>query len=333
MRGAVAGGGSGRLTAARRLLALALALVLAGPAPSAAQGGARRLDAGRFTVVAYPRDVALARSLLAAAARRDTFPGLPRPRARAVIAIAADRDGFRALTGGAAPEWGAAVAFPESQRVVMQGQRAGSDAGDPVVVLRHELAHLALHEALGGLPPRWFDEGYASYAAGEWGRDELLATNVALVLGPIPSLAGLDSGFLRGASTAEASYAFAYRAVAELAALDRDRGLTLLFEHWRETRSLERAVRLAYGITLPGFEERWQTRTRRRYGALAAATDVTVASTVFVALLLPLWLWRRRRDRRRLASLVAADAEAERRARESILAELLREPDPPAAAN
>ena len=250
-----------------------------------------------------------------------------------MIAIAPDRDGFRALTGGAAPEWGAAVAFPESQRIVMQGQSAGSDAGDPVAVLRHELAHLALHEALGGLPPRWFDEGYASYAAGEWGRDELLATNVALVLGPIPSLAGLDSGFYRGASTAAASYALAYRAVAELAALDPERGLALFFEHWRESRSLEQAVRLAYGITLPGFEQRWQSRTRLRYGALAAATDVTLASAVFVALLLPLWVWRRRRDRRRLANLVAADAEAERRARESILAELLRDPGPPPAAN
>ncbi|CAA9312488.1 MAG: hypothetical protein AVDCRST_MAG40-1057 [uncultured Gemmatimonadaceae bacterium] len=288
---------------------------------------AGRYDRGRFTVVAYPRDAALARSLLAAAAARDSFPGLPRPRARAVIALAPDRARFRALTGGAAPEWGAAVAFPAAQRIVMQGQRAGSDAGDPAEVLRHELAHLALHEALGGLPPRWFDEGYASYAAGEWGRDELLATNVALVLGPIPSLAGLDSGFYRGASTAEASYALAYRAVAELAALDRERGLTLFFEHWREGGSLEQAVRLAYGLTLPGFEQRWQTRTRRRYGALAAATDVTVASAIFVGMLFPLWLMRRRRDRRRLADLRAADVEAERRARESMLEALLRQPE------
>src|SRR5918997_505454 len=72
------------------------------------------------------------------------------------------------------------------------GQRAGSDAGDPIEVLRHELAHLALHEWMGALPPRWFDEGYASYAANEWGRDELLATNLALFLRRMPSLDGLD---------------------------------------------------------------------------------------------------------------------------------------------
>lgn len=308
-------------------------LAIAGRSLGAQAGAAARYDQGRFTVVAYPRDAHLARSLLAAAARGDSFPGLARPRARVAIAIAPDRDRFRALTGGMAPEWGAAVAFPASGRIVMQGQRAGSDAGDPIEVLRHELAHLALHEAMGDLPPRWFDEGYASYAAGEWGRDELLATNVALVLGRMPSLAELDSGFYRGASTAAASYALAYRAVAELAALDPDRGLTLFFEHWRATRSVERAVRLAYGVTLPGFEQRWQTRTRRRYGALAAATDVTLATVIFLALVLPLWIARRRRDRRRLERLVAADADAERRSRESALALLLREPDPPAAAN
>jgi hypothetical protein len=210
----------------------------------------------------------------------------------------------------------------------MQGQRAGSDAGDPLVVFRHELAHLALHEALGELPPRWFDEGYASYAAGEWGRDELLATNVALALGPMPSLGGLDSGFYRGASTAEASYALAYRAVAELAALDPERGLTLFFAHWRETGSFDQAVRQAYGVTAVAFEQRWQTRTRRRYGALAAVTDVTVASALFLALLLPLWVARRRRDRRRFARMVAADEAAERRARESALELLLAEPSP-----
>ncbi|MFP5355115.1 MAG: hypothetical protein ACLGIK_08170, partial [Gemmatimonadota bacterium] len=61
----------------------------------------------------------------------------------------------------------------------MQGRRASSDAGDPIRVLRHELAHLALHEYLGDLPTRWFDEGYASYAAGEWDRDRVIATNLA----------------------------------------------------------------------------------------------------------------------------------------------------------
>src|SRR5205085_6580502 len=107
-------------------------------------------------------------------------------------------------------------AFPESRRIVLQGQRAGSDAGDPIAVLHHELAHLALHEYLGSLPSRWFDEGYASYAAAEWGREEVLMTNLALALRGMPTLDELEESFNQGASSAQSAYALAYRAVAEL---------------------------------------------------------------------------------------------------------------------
>ena len=286
--------------------------------------GAVRLDSGRFTVVAYPRDLPLARTLLAAAARQDSFPGLPRPTARTLIAVAPDRATFRQWVGPYAPEWGAAIAFPESRRIVMQGSRAGSDAGEPVEVLRHELAHLALHEALGDLPPRWFDEGYASYSARELERDEVLATNVALALRGTPTLAGLDSAFMYGSTEAQSAYALAYRAVSDLAALDTARGLTLFFDYWKHSGSFEVAVRSAYGITAGAFEKRWQSQTRRRYGALALFADLTLGVLFLLLLVVPLYVIRRRRDRRRMSALRADDLAAERRLREqSILDELL----------
>ncbi len=302
--------------------------------PAAAQEGAAfRLDDGRFTIVAYPRDARLARSLLAAAVARDSFPGLPRPVARALIAVAPDEQRFRDWVGPHAPEWGAAIAFPSESpaRIIMQGHTAGSDAGDPLTVLRHELAHLALHERLGNLPPRWFDEGYASYAAGEWGRDELLATNGALLLRGMPSLDSLENGFHAGASRASASYALAHRAVAELAALDTGRGLALFLEEWRVTGSLERAMRSAYGLTLSGFEQRWQQRTRRRFGMLAVATDFTLAVLISLFMFMPLYLARRRRDRKRMAALIAAEEAAERAARASAIEALLISLPPPPA--
>jgi hypothetical protein len=263
------------------------------------------------------------RSLLDAAASRDSFPWLPAPRARIVIAVAPDERRFRAWIGPAAPEWGSAIAFPEQRTIIMQGRTAGSDAGDPLVVLRHELAHLALDEALGDLPPRWFHEGYASVAAGEWGRQEVLATSVALLLRGMPSLDSLDRSFGGGAQRADAAYALAHRAVAELAALDPERGLTLFFTYWRDTRSLEVAIRRAFGVTQAQFEERWRSRTRRQYGALAIAADLSLAAAVLMTIVVPLYMARRRRDRRRLEAMRAADAAAERAARESALSALL----------
>ena len=271
-----------------------------------------RLDRGRFTVVCYPADEKLANALLARAASTDTFPGLPRPKQRVLIEIAPDQRRFREWAGAEAPEWGAALAFPDSRRVVMQGSRAGSDAGDPFEVLRHEIAHLALHEYLGDLPPRWFDEGYASYAARELTRNEVLATNFALALRGMPDFDELDDRFTQGVTSAQAAYALAYRAVDDLASIDSLNGLARLLQEWRQTGSLDRAMRAAFGMTLPAFEHEWQQRTRRRYGGLALFSDLTLATVILLLIITPLYLARRRRDRQRMAALVAADVVADR---------------------
>jgi hypothetical protein len=292
--------------------------------PARAQDDApNRLDAGRFTAVYFPQDERLARALVTGAARTDSFPWLPRPRERVLIAIAPDARRFRQWAGPGAPEWGVALAFPQSRRVIIQGRAAGSDAGDPLETLRHELAHLALHERLGDRPPRWFDEGYAGVAAREWRRDDVLATNVALALRGAPTFDQLEDSFNDGATAAQSAYALSYRAVEEMASLDPERGLTLFFRYWESGRSLDAAVRQAFGMTLSGFEREFQTRVRRRYGALALFADLTLVFLVTGLALLPFFVARRARDRRRLRDMLAADAAAERAERESVMALLL----------
>lgn len=281
---------------------------------------AQRLDRGRFTIVAVPRDLPLARSLLDAASRDDTFPGLARPTQHVLVALAPDERRFREWTGPGAPDWGAAIAIPDEHRIIMQGSGAGSGAGEPRAVLRHELAHLALHEALGDLPPRWFDEGYAGYAAGEWDRSDVLSASWGLVVHGIPaSLDSLESDFHGGASSASGAYALAYRAVSDLASLDPQRGLTLFFRYWKQTGSMDRAMRQAFGLTQSGFEAQWRARTMRRYGALAVLANLSVLFAILGFLLVPLLWVRQRRDRRRLTALRAAEAAQERAARASAL--------------
>jgi len=317
----------GRYARSKRLaLVVAFACIaVAHAAPSAAQmaSPAVRLDEGRFTVVAYPKDLKLAHAVLARATARDTFPGLPRPTERVIIAIAPDLRRFRDWSGAGAPEWGAAVAIPDERRIVMQGSDAGSSAGDPIQVLRHELAHLALHEYLGDLPPRWFDEGYASVAAGEWDRDAVLTTSVGLVMHGVPSLDSLDAEFQGGESRAGGAYALSYRAVTELASLDPKRGLALFFQYWRQTRSMDVAIRRAYGLTEDAFEQRWRDHTMRRYGALAVIANMTLIFGLLGIIILPLYVMRRRRDQRRMDELRRAEAAAERAAQADALAALL----------
>jgi hypothetical protein len=316
-----------RRRSARALIRLATTLLVAVlPARLVAQlpSGLAPHELGRFTIAAAPHDESLARALLRAAAAQDTFPWLPRPRERVLVLIAPDRRAFRELIGPLAPEYGSAIAVPAQRRIVMQGSRAGSDAGDPRQVLRHELAHLALHEYLEDLPPRWFDEGYASVAAGEWGREEVLSTNLALVMRGVPSLASLEQAFAGGSARAGAAYALAHRAVVELAALDPARGLSLFFEYWRQEREFDPAVRRAFNVTENAFEQRWRSRTKRRYGAMAFFADLTLGALVMLVLVLPFYASRRRRDRERLAAMRQRELDTERRQREEAIEALLR---------
>lgn len=328
---------SGRRAAPRAAVWVTCAVMALGgsPARATAQGwpdgaappGAAERRAGRFVIAAFPAEARLAASLLADATRRGAFPGVPVLHDTAWIAIAPDRATFRAWVGPTAPEWGAAIAFPARRLIIMQGRDAGADAGDPRQTLRHELAHLALAEVLGATVPRWFDEGYASLASGEWGRDEVLATSVGLVWRGVPTLAGLDSAFRGGEDGAERAYALAHHAVADLAALGGADGLGPLLERWRATGDLDAALRARHGLTLDAFQSRWRGRVRRQYGALALATDLSLLLTVAALLFGPVWWRRRRRGQEALERLRALEAAQEARERASALATLLGEAD------
>lgn len=314
---------------------IAAALLMAATAEASAQAAASSpiadtlpadasvLVEGRFTVLHFAADARLAQSYLATARARDSFPGLPRPTKPVLILVAPDLATFRAWAGSGAPEWGSAIAFPALQRIVMQGRYNAAAEGDPQVTLQHELAHLALYEALGASPPRWFDEGYASYAAGEWGRDEVLVTSVGLVWRGIPTLAGLDSGFFAGTERAQRSYALAHRAVAELAGLDPERGLGLLFSHWGREGTFERALRRAHGMSSADFEQYWKRRVRRQFGVLALAADLTALTLVLTILLGPMWWQRRQKLRLRLEQMRDEDRRRDEAERASALAALL----------
>ena len=286
-------------------------------------GGGVRLDSGRVTVISALDDERLARSVLSEAVAHDSFPGLPRAKSKVLIAIAPNASMFRAWVGPNAPEWGAAIAMPALQRIIMQGAYAGSDAGNPVNVLRHELAHLALHEFMDSVPPRWFDEGYASMAAGEWNRASMLETSVGLAWRQLPSADRMDEGFVHGSTQAEWSYALAQIIVQELQNIDAQNGLKNFFAEWKRTGSYELALRSAYGMTGAGFDDYWHKQVRKRYGALAFVANVSLAFG-FVGIMLGPLVWaKRQRNKRRLEAMRVAEAAQEEAARLSALEELL----------
>lgn len=218
-----------------------------------------------------------------------------RPVGPVAIMVVRGTGGFRAVSRGRVPEWGAGLALPAARFIAIR-----ADGDDPFRILRHELAHLVLHDAITGRVPLWFDEGYAVMAAGEFGRLTEVGLNFAVATGRVPDLESLNAG-LRGAeATAETAYALAASAVAFLDR--RAGGIDSLLARLAAGQPFDTAVAQSTGLNPGRFEEAWQRDVKRHYGLglwlMAGGIWVIVAALLFVAHAL-----RRRRDRPRREAL------------------------------
>jgi hypothetical protein len=253
---------------------------------------------GQVTAVAWPAQQAVAKDLARMAGRPTEWPGLgvraPGPLHLIVVPNARTLD---SLTSGGAPGWGAGIALPGARTILLR-----ADQDDLPRTLRHELAHLALHEAVRVRVPLWFDEGYAAWAAGEWERFGGLELNLAVVRGAVPSLTALDGALRGSASTAEAAYALAASAVTELARRNPTGTLVPLLQHLERGEDFDAAVRSTTGLSVERFEDEWRRTVKRRY--TLGQWLIAGGGWAVVAVLL-LWLVRRRRraDRPRRAAL------------------------------
>jgi peptidase MA superfamily protein len=242
--------------------------------------------------------VGIAATLADDADRAAVWPGLGRRSVgRIRLILVPDEARFIALTGGRAPIWGAGVAEPGAHTILLR-----ADVGDLERTLRHELAHLVLHDAVQVPLPRWFDEGYASWAAGEWDRVAALALNMSVARGAIPELDDLNADLRGGVATATPAYALAMSAVVALAQRNPTGTLTPLLDRLRAGTAFDVAVRQTTGLTLAQFNRDWVGTVHRRYGLvtwLAAGGLWAVIATVVLALSGV----RKRADRPRRAAL------------------------------
>lgn len=272
---------------------------MAGPGFGAgAAQGPSAVQVGRVTAVAWPGQLALATELARVAGRVTEWPGLgaQQPDSLRLIVV---RDGraFDSLTGGRAPTWGAAIALPGERTILVR-----ADGADLARTLRHELAHLALHQAVAVPVPLWFDEGYAGWAAGEWDRLGLLDLNLTVARGAVPDLVMLDLALRGHELGAGPAYALATSAVADLARRNPSGTLEPLLTRLRQGDSFEAAVLATTGLTVERFDEAWQLAIRRRYGLgtwlMAGGGWLLVA-----AIVLGVVHFRRRADDARRAAL------------------------------
>jgi len=267
--------------------------------------GFNTYDAGWVRFIYHPSSRERVQPLIAQAeaVRHDLTERLGFPvlsEVRVEIARTSGEMATFAPSGAPYPEYAAGVAYPELGLVLLSltpvhaGQE--QDLGE---VFRHELAHVALHDAVNGQPvPRWFNEGFAVFASGEssFGRMKTLA--MSTVGGSLIPLHELERSFPNDETKAQVAYAEAVDVLRFLVRREDIHRFRALVSELREGKTLEQAVIDAYAVDLATLELEWRDDASRRY----TFVPILLSGTFFwvIALALAVWAWRRRKRRDKL---------------------------------
>lgn len=220
------------------------------------------VQVGRVTAYATAAHLDLAAALADLADRPAAWPGLGiRDVGPLRLVVVADARAFASVTHGRVPGWGAGVALPAGRVIVLR-----ADLPDVTTTLRHELAHLVLHQAVRTRVPLWFDEGYATVASGGWDLSERVALHLSVALGGVPELRDIDAALRGSEPAADRAYGLAAAAVLGLARRIPGGDLGPLLTQLSAGQPFDSAVHLVTGRTLPQFEYEWRHDTRRQFG-------------------------------------------------------------------
>jgi len=293
--------------------ALLLLTALVAPPAAAQQPPTEQLPARGIVWHFSPAGERLAARLAEVMAGAPPLPGLP-PDVLAEpvhVYLAEDERAFARLSGGSPPEWGAGIAVlgDTAERIVLPAYATERlTPAELPRVLRHELAHVALHRYLGDARvPRWFHEGYARWVAGELDFEAAWQLRLAFATGRAPPLDSLALDWPAARLDAGVAYLLAASTIDYLVAEGGVRGLTLMLERWRESGDLDSAMRRTYGVTVAQFEEDWRKHVRARYGWALVLTHSAVFWAIAAVLLIVLVFRRKRRDRARLDRMAQTD--------------------------
>lgn len=223
------------------------------------------------------------------------------------------------------PKYAAGVAYPEIGLVLLTiapvHPSSNHELGE---VFRHELAHVALEDAVNGHPvPRWFNEGFAVLASGETSYVRLQTLWTATVSDTLLPLAQMERTFPSSESQVDIAYAQAADVVRFLVRREEKHRFRGLISHLRDGESMDRALLNSYGEETATLESEWREDVAKRY----TFWPVLFSGTVIWAGTLGLFAvgWRKRR---RKAAITLARWEREEAAEDEARRNLALRADP-----
>jgi hypothetical protein len=210
-------------------------------------------------------------------------------------------------------DYAVGMAYPSAHLILLSMQAPVTwEATDLAEVLQHELAHLALDEAVAGHHvPLWFNEGLAMYESGEgrWQRWQTLS--YAAFGDRLIPLSDLDRAFPRDAIGVGLAYAESADVVRFLAR-DADRArFGSLVQRVRVGAAFNRALEDAYSTDVRKLEYEWREDVKKHLRLLPLLTGGSLFGALAGALLMAAWIRRRRHAKAKLAQWAREEAESD----------------------
>ncbi len=199
--------------------------------------------------------------------------------------------------GAPFPKYASGVAYSDIGFVLLTiypvHPAARHDLGE---VFRHELAHVALHDAVGGAPvPRWFNEGFAVFASGESSFPRLQTLWTATLANELIPLRRLERSFPADSVGTSVAYAQAADVLRFLVRKQDQHRFVSMIARVEKGQTFESAMQDAYGVDYAGLEYEWREDVAKRYTFWPVLFS---GSLVWVgAIGLFVWGWRKRRRR------------------------------------
>lgn len=206
----------------------------------------------------------------------------------------------------AAPRWAAGMAHPRGNLVVLDATALRRDGG--IRLIRHELAHVALAAFGGPDLPRWFQEGFAVIAAGEW--DTASALAMVRVAREQTPMRALEFGFPDVPGDVPMAYAQSASFVEHLLRKGGRAGFVSLIEKVRDGMPFDEALAASIGPR-EALESEWREQISFRWSWLPVVSGTGTLFVVAAVLCVLGWRRRRRQHAEGLARLAAEEQQEE----------------------
>lgn len=211
--------------------------------------------------------------------------------------------------GARFPRYASGVAFSELGLILLTAEpRYPGQQHDLAEVFHHELAHVALHDAVGReRVPRWFNEGFAIHASKESQGARLQALWTATVSGNLLPFKQITNSFPADDVTASVAYAQAADMVRFLLRTGEEHRFVALVRRMGHGQEFAGALADSYSTDMFSLETAWLQDVSKRY----TFWPVIFGGSLIWVFAFGLMIWGYTQRRRRAAVKLARWAKEE----------------------